>query len=158
LGTPLASSLESSSCFLPSVGVDPCDELIQLSPSSCSGGFLVNGIGSMVGSMWWPTEAEAIYRETPRSKGIANRARKPLGRSDWVGRPRPFLGQFGPIFVLAGHLGILDIAPLMCVILWSSSPRSRYGVFSRLKSSLVWSFGSDFALHSNTNGTPHLLF
>jgi hypothetical protein len=39
----------------------------------------VNGIGRMVGSMWQPIEAEAVYRETPRSKGITNRARKPLG-------------------------------------------------------------------------------
>jgi hypothetical protein len=40
---PWASGLESSSCFLNSAGVDPCDELIQLSPSSCGSGFLVNG-------------------------------------------------------------------------------------------------------------------
>jgi hypothetical protein len=45
---PYASSLESFSYFLPSAGVDPCDELIQLSPSSCGGGFLVNGVGRMV--------------------------------------------------------------------------------------------------------------
>jgi hypothetical protein len=44
---PEASCLESSSCFLPSAGVDPCDELIELSPSSCGGGFLVNGVGRM---------------------------------------------------------------------------------------------------------------
>jgi hypothetical protein len=51
----------------------------SLSLSSCSGGFLVNGVGRMIGSMWQPTEAEAIYRETPRSKGAANRARNPMG-------------------------------------------------------------------------------
>jgi hypothetical protein len=39
----------------------------------------VNGVGRMIGSMWQPTEAEAIYRETPRSKGAANRARNPMG-------------------------------------------------------------------------------
>jgi hypothetical protein len=30
--------------------------------------FLVNGIGRMIGSMWRLMEAEAIYRETPRSR------------------------------------------------------------------------------------------
>jgi hypothetical protein len=54
--------LESSSCFLPSAGVDPCDELIQLSPSSCGGGVLVNGVSRMICSMWRPTAAEAINR------------------------------------------------------------------------------------------------
>jgi hypothetical protein len=49
---PLASGLESTSCFLPSAGVDPCDELIQHSPSSCGGGFLVNGVSRMICSMW----------------------------------------------------------------------------------------------------------
>jgi hypothetical protein len=44
----------SSYCFLPSVGVDPCDELIQLSPSSCGGDFLVNRVGKMVGCEWSP--------------------------------------------------------------------------------------------------------
>jgi hypothetical protein len=61
--------LESSSCFLPSAGVDPCDELIQLSPSSCGGGFLVNDVSRMIGSMWRRTEEEAINRRTPWAKG-----------------------------------------------------------------------------------------
>jgi hypothetical protein len=69
-------------------------------------------------SMWRPTEVEAVYRETPRSKGVANQARKPLGQSDWAGHPRP-------VFLPAAHLHILDLAPLICVILRSSSPRSR---------------------------------
>jgi hypothetical protein len=60
---------------------------------------------------------EAIYRETPRSKGVANQARKPLCQSDWVGWPRPFLGRFGPVFLPAAHLHILDLAPLIFVIL-----------------------------------------
>jgi hypothetical protein len=59
---PKASGLESSSCFLPSAGVDPCDELIQLFPSSCGGGFLVNGVCRMIGSMWRRTDEEAINR------------------------------------------------------------------------------------------------
>jgi hypothetical protein len=53
--------------FPPSV--DPCDELIQLSPSSCGGGFLGNGVGRMICSMWRRTEEEAINRRTPRAKG-----------------------------------------------------------------------------------------
>jgi hypothetical protein len=59
----------------------------------------VNGVGRMICSMWRPTAAEAINRRTPRAKGVANRAKKPLGRSDWADRPRPFLGQFGPVFL-----------------------------------------------------------
>jgi hypothetical protein len=46
---PSASGLESSSCFLLSAGVDPCDKLIQLSPSSCGDSFLVNDVGRMIG-------------------------------------------------------------------------------------------------------------
>jgi hypothetical protein len=79
--------LESSSCFLPSAGVDPCDELIQLSPSSCGDDFLVNGVDRMIGSMWQPMEAEAINRRTPRAKGAPNWARSGLGRSAQAGRP-----------------------------------------------------------------------
>jgi hypothetical protein len=122
--------LESSSCFLPSAGVDPCDELIQLSPSSCGGGFLVNGVSRMIGCGDRQTRELQIDREGARSMGGPNWARTPLGRSKQAGRPRPFLGQFGPIFLPTAHLGILDFAPLICVILKSSSPRSRYGVFS----------------------------
>jgi hypothetical protein len=59
----------------------------------------VNGVGRMICSMWRPTAAEAINRRTPRAKGVANQAKKPLGRSDWADRPRPFLGRFGPVFL-----------------------------------------------------------
>jgi hypothetical protein len=48
---PKDSDLESS-CFHPNTGVDPCDELIQLPPSSCGGDFLVNDVGRMIGSEW----------------------------------------------------------------------------------------------------------
>jgi hypothetical protein len=81
--------LESSSCFLLSASVDPCDELIQLSPSSCGGGFLVNDVGRMICSMWRWTEEEAINRRTPRAKGAPNRAQSGLGRSAQAGWPRP---------------------------------------------------------------------
>jgi hypothetical protein len=59
----------------------------------------VNGVGRMICSMWRPTAAEAINRRTPRAKGVANRAKRPLGRSEQVGRPMPFLGRFGPVFL-----------------------------------------------------------
>jgi hypothetical protein len=74
----------------------------------------VNGIGRMICSMCRPTAAEAINRRTPRAKGVANRAKKPLGRSDWADRPRPFLGRFGPVsprlllarFLICVHLHV----------------------------------------------------
>jgi hypothetical protein len=53
----------------------------------------------MICSMWRPTAAEAINRQTLRAKGVANRANRPLGRSEWADLPRPFLGQFGPVFL-----------------------------------------------------------
>jgi hypothetical protein len=49
---PQDDGLDSSSCFLPSTSIDPCDEIIQLSPSSCGGGFLVNSVGRMIESEW----------------------------------------------------------------------------------------------------------
>jgi hypothetical protein len=45
----------------------------------------VNGVGRMICSMWKPMAVEAINRQTPRAKGVANRAKRPLGRFDWVG-------------------------------------------------------------------------
>jgi hypothetical protein len=56
----------------------------------------VNDVGRMICSMWRPTAAEAINRQTPRAKGVANLAKRPQGRSERAGRPRPFLGRFGP--------------------------------------------------------------
>jgi hypothetical protein len=42
------------------------------------------------------TQAEAIYRQTPRSKGVANRARNRLrGRPEPTG-PGPFQPRFAP--------------------------------------------------------------
>jgi hypothetical protein len=43
-------------------------------------------------------EAETIYRQEPRAKGSANRARSGLGRSAQAGRPRPISARFGPDF------------------------------------------------------------
>jgi hypothetical protein len=50
----------------------------------------VIGGGRMIGSMWRPTEAEAINRRTPRAKGAPNRAQSGL-----VG-PGLFRPQFLP--------------------------------------------------------------
>jgi hypothetical protein len=80
--TPLGSGLESSSCFLPSADVDPCDELIQLSPSSCDNGFLVNGVDRMIGCGGRRRRELLIDRGAIRSKVGPNRHKKPLGQSD----------------------------------------------------------------------------
>jgi hypothetical protein len=57
--------------------------------------FLVNGVGRMIGSMWRPTEAEAINRRTLRAKGAPNQARSGLGRSAQACRPRLVSARFG---------------------------------------------------------------
>jgi hypothetical protein len=69
----------------------------------------------MICSMWRPTAAEAINRQTPRAKGVANRANRPLGRSDWADRPMPFLGQFGPVFL---HGCFLHDSLFVCTCMW----------------------------------------
>jgi hypothetical protein len=88
-GHPKASSLESSSCFLPSTGVDSSNELIQLSPSSCSSSFLVNGVGRMIGCGGRRRRELLIDRGGARSKGRPNRHKKTsapirLGQSVWA--------------------------------------------------------------------------
>jgi hypothetical protein len=70
----------------------------------------------MICSMWRPTAAEAINRKTPRAKGVANRANRPLGRSDWADWPRPFLGRFGPVF-LPGCF--LHDSLFVCTCMWA---------------------------------------
>jgi hypothetical protein len=112
LGTPQASGLESSSFFLPSTDVDSYDELIQFSPSSCGGGFLVNGVGRMIGSMQRSMEVDAIYGETPRSKDVANRARNRLGRPTWADRPRPVSARFGLVLLPDASRSIVDFSLL----------------------------------------------
>jgi hypothetical protein len=107
--------LESSSCFLPSAGVDPCDELIQLSPSSCGDGFLVIGGGRMIGSTWRRTEAEAINRRTPRAKGAPNRAWSGLGRSAQA----RFDPDFSPVASrVIAYLCVLACGPLTLFPSW----------------------------------------
>jgi hypothetical protein len=68
------------------------------------------------GWMWQLAEAETIYRQAPREKGRANRARSGLGRSDQAGRPRPISARFGP-----GLLpGCFSRDPLfVCTCMWA---------------------------------------
>jgi hypothetical protein len=107
--------LESSSCFLPSAGVDPCDELIQLSPSSCGSGFPVNDVCRMICSMWQRTEEEAINRRTPRAKG--RRIGPGVG---WAGRPRPVSAQVSsPVASrVIPYLCALACGPLTSFLSW----------------------------------------
>jgi hypothetical protein len=108
-----------------------------------------------------------IDRGGTRSKGRPNRCKNDVGRPAWAGRPRPFLAQFGPVFLLTAHLDILDLCPLhLChisivisaikiggLLEWSPIFTSwSSGMFRRSTLVLV-TFGSDL----NTNGTPHLL-
>jgi hypothetical protein len=81
-------------------------------------------IGRMVECGGRRTTELQIDRDGARSKGGPNRARNPLGRSERDGRPRPFLGRFGPIFLPAAHLGILDFPPWF-VSFWGRHPRDQ---------------------------------
>jgi hypothetical protein len=101
----------------------------NLIPHLVAASFWWKEVGRMIGCGGHRMRELQIDRDGARSKGGPNRARTPLGRSERVGRPRPFLGRFGPIFLPSDHLGILDFSPLICVILRSSSLRSRLGVF-----------------------------
>jgi hypothetical protein len=135
--------LESSSWVLPSASVDPCDELIQLSPSSCGGSFLVIGGGRMIGSTWRPTEVEAINRRTPRAKGAPNQARSGLGRSAQADRPRPVSAQFGPGFSLVASRVIPYLCALACGPLTSFPSRIRLeSLLSKLRYFLVESLNT----------------
>jgi hypothetical protein len=70
----------------------------------------------MICSMWRPTAAEAINTRTPRAKDVVNCAKRPLGRSERAGRPRPFLGQFGPMF-LPGFFPHDSL--FVCICMWA---------------------------------------
>jgi hypothetical protein len=68
------------------------------------------------GWMWQPAEAETIYRQTPRAKGSANRARSGLSRSAQAGWPRPISAWFGPGFLP----GCFSRDPLfVCTCMWA---------------------------------------
>jgi hypothetical protein len=69
----------------------------------------VIGDSRMIGSMWQPTEAEAINRRTPRAKGAPNQARSRLG---WSAQAR--FGQFGPGFSSVASRVISYLCALAC--------------------------------------------
>jgi hypothetical protein len=48
------------------------------------------------GWMWWPTEAETIYRQAPRVKTGREPGRSGLGRLAQAGHSRPISARFGP--------------------------------------------------------------
>jgi hypothetical protein len=79
----------------------------------------------MICSMWRPTAAEAINRQTPRAKGVANRANRPLGRSDWADRPKPFWADSGPCSSPAASCTIPCLCALACGPLTSFPSRLR---------------------------------
>jgi hypothetical protein len=83
------------------------------------------------GWMWRPTEVEAIYRQTPRSKGVVNRARNRPHRLPWANRPRPISAQFGPVSLPDASWSIVDLLPSACGPLASSSPWFRWSSLSR---------------------------
>jgi hypothetical protein len=91
--SPLAS-------FIPSTGVDPCNKLIQLSPSSYGGGFLVNGVGRMVGSGSRRRRKLLIDRGGAMSteEGLCQRGPRTEAKRAWVD-PIGRLAQpvFGPV-------------------------------------------------------------
>jgi hypothetical protein len=96
--TPRPAAWSPLASFIPSTGVDPCNELIQLSPSSYGGGFLVNGVGRMVGSGSRRRRKLLKNRGGAMSKGAANRGKKGLGRSDRPVSPACFQPGSGPSF------------------------------------------------------------
>jgi hypothetical protein len=63
-----------------------------LAPTEGLGGAAL--VGGVLQCMWQPTAAEAIYRETPRSKGGAELGPK-QARSAGLGRPTQ--ARFGPV-------------------------------------------------------------
>jgi hypothetical protein len=100
----------------------------------------------VVARFWWKEDGRIIgcgvYRtrelqidwDRARSKGEPNRARKPLGR-------------FGPIFLPAAHLCILDFPPWF-VSFWGRHPRDQDRGSSRMKFELyVLVLGDDPSYH-----------
>jgi hypothetical protein len=82
------------------------------------------GVGRMIGYGGRQIQELQIVRGRARSKGIANRGKR-HGSVGMVHPAWPFLARFRPVFLPAAHLDILDLNPFNCVILESSSLRSR---------------------------------
>jgi hypothetical protein len=64
--------------------------------------------------MWRPAEAEKIYRQAPRAKGGANRARSGLGQSAQAGRPGPFRPGSAPVSSSVASRVIPYLCALAC--------------------------------------------
>jgi hypothetical protein len=101
-----------------------------------------------VSGEWWLAHVIRVASYYHRAKGGPNRHKNGLGRSKRAYRPGPFPGWFGPILLPAAHLDILHLAPFICVILRSSSPRSSWGIF--MHEVLIFSSRSSGVLHSST--------
>jgi hypothetical protein len=103
--------------------------------------------------------------------GGANRLENGPGQPAWADPPRPISAWFGHPFTHVGPLDILHFTPSNCTILTMTSSRPRWRVFSHevrsftlqssgdvpCNTSVHATFGSDFIMLSNTNGTPQLL-
>ena len=59
-------------------------------------------------------EAEAIYRQAPRSKGVLNWAQNRLGRPAWSYWPGPISTQYGPGFLPVASRTITHLCALAC--------------------------------------------
>jgi hypothetical protein len=68
----------------------------QLSPSSCGGGFLVNGIGRMIGCSGRRRRELLIDGGATRSKGGPNRHKTPWADPTGPAGPCPFWVGSGP--------------------------------------------------------------
>jgi hypothetical protein len=103
--------------------------------------------------------------------GGQNRPWDGLGRPTWADRPRPILARFSRALRSCGSSCLYALCPSICTILTMSSLRLRWRVFSHevqsftlqssrtflCNTSVLATFGSDFIMLSNTNGTPQLL-
>jgi hypothetical protein len=76
------------------------------------------------GWMWRPAEAETIYRQAPRAKGSANRARSGLGRPRPDG-PGPFSPGSAPVCSPVASRVIPYLCALACGPLTSFPSRFR---------------------------------
>jgi hypothetical protein len=103
--------------------------------------------------------------------GGPNWRRDGPGWPAWANRPKPISARSGCPFAHVGRLDIFHFAPFICIILAMSSTRPRLRVFSHeiwsfmlrssglflCNTSVLATFGSDFIMHLNMNGTPYLL-
>jgi hypothetical protein len=78
----------------------------------------------MNGWMWWSTEAEAIYRGAPRSKGAQTGLK--IGQAGWPGPTgQACFSPVRPFSLPDASESIADLLPYACGPLTSSSPLFR---------------------------------